>query len=109
MATYGHCPVGAGRGIMQVMDTPPGFEPAAPIDDELDETDMTEDEFDARMAAGQPALVVGYVAKARLFDRVEDYYTVQVSGSSTLLTSGGQWGALPQSTGDHEASVLSAA
>src|SRR6185437_4935758 len=99
--TYGHCPDGAGKGIMQAMDTPPGFEQTAPIDDELGETDMTEDEFDARMAAGQPALLVGFAARARLYERVEDYYTVQVSDSVTLPTSGGGWGVPLQSQGDH--------
>lgn len=58
--------------------------------DEPDDTNLTEDEFDARFAAAEPVVVVGG-ARAQLREHVEDYYTLQMSNSTTL-TSAGRWG-----------------
>jgi hypothetical protein len=77
------------------MTAPDEYGQLGSTDDDLDELDLTEDEFDARMARGEPVLVIGFAARPLLRERVEDYYTLQVSDSSTVPTSAGRWGGGP--------------
>ena len=77
-------------------------------DDADDELDMSEDEFDARMAACEPVMVVGYAARPQLRQRVEDYYTLQKSDSRTASMSAGRWAGGPQSMDDRLTAIPSA-
>lgn len=91
------------------MDAPEEFGQFGSADEEPDELDLTEDEFDARMAAGEPVIVVGFGARAYLRERFEDYYTLQMSDSGLVPTSTGRWGSGPQPFADHQAPVASPA
>jgi hypothetical protein len=84
-------------------------EPFDAPDDHLDELDLTEDEFDARAAAGEPVMVIGLAVASRLHTRLEDYYTLQKSDPRAVATSAGRWGGGPQSPVDRQAQVASAA
>jgi hypothetical protein len=83
------------EGHDECMDTSDD-RPGVP-NDELDEVDLSEEEFDARMAAGHPVMIIGSEARAQLYERVEDYYTLQVSPPGTILASSGTWGGSAQS------------
>lgn len=73
-------------------------EPLDIPDNDLDELDLTEDEFDARAAAGDPVVVIGLALAARLHTRLEDYYTLQMTDPRAVATSAGRWGGGPQSS-----------
>jgi hypothetical protein len=76
---------------MSVAGEAEGFD--APEDESDEELELTEDEFDARWAEGQPVMVIGFAARAQLRERIEDYYTLQMSDSRSLATSAGVWGS----------------
>lgn len=78
-------------------------------DDGLDEFDLTESDFDAAFAAGEPVVVVGRSAHPQWPRRVEDYYTLQVSDSRTLVTSSGRWGESSYRLNDDESPLFSTA
>src|SRR5690348_9558043 len=75
--------------------------------DDLDEADLTEDEFDAMLAAGEPVIVMGFAARGYLHERVEDYYTLQVSDPRIVPASAGPWGGGPLSLSDDRTPIAS--
>lgn len=79
------------------------------FDDADDEVDLTEEDFDARMAAGAPIMLIGLAARAGLRERVDDYYTLQISDSKIVPSSAGRWGHAPQTLSDEFAPVMSMA
>jgi hypothetical protein len=76
-------------------------------DVDADETELTEEEFDARMAAGEPVLVTGVGA---LRERFEDYYSLQITQPGTVAISAGRWGGerVSSAAADRDAQLFSA-
>lgn len=74
--------------------------------DDMDELDLAEDEFDGRFADGEPVMVVGWASGAQLRDRVEDYYSLQMS-DSTMLSSAGRWAVGPRWLSDQDVPLVS--
>jgi hypothetical protein len=73
---------------------------------DMDKLDLTEDEFDARFAEGEPVIVVGRDSPAWPPRRVEDYYTLQMSDSTTLA-SAGRWAVGPRWVSDQDVPLVS--
>jgi hypothetical protein len=84
------------------METPDEFDY-----DDLDEADLTENEFDTMLAAGEPVIVMGFAARRYLYERVEDYYTLQISDPRIVPASAGLWGGGPLSLSDDQTPVAS--
>lgn len=91
------------------MDAPEEYGQFDPDDEDVTELDMTEDEFDAGMVGGEPVMVIGVAAWPIPRERVEDYYTLQISDSRAVPVSAGRWGSGPQLLPDQLAPVASAA